>query len=140
MKSNKPQSLLLSIILIVCTVLPTVALSAVETIPDSTAQVSNDSDKINSILNAWSQVRYKADNAFIPGKVWQDSNVNKNLILQTNTGDDIEYFGEKSFVATSTSVPTGYVLALNDPDDTSKNESFDSFSKYLFDYIDNIYL
>lgn len=96
MKLNKSLSLVLSLVLMVCAVLPTFTLNA-----DATSN-AEDLAKIQSIKTAWEKAEYIKENAFIPTAL-QNGNeiVDSNIRPAYNaTPDDVKNFGNYSFVAT----------------------------------------
>ena len=60
MKLNKSLSLFLSIVLVVCAVLPTFTLNV------AASYNAEDLEKIESIKTAWKKAEYIKDSAFIP--------------------------------------------------------------------------
>lgn len=148
MKFNKPLSLFLSIVLIVCIVLPTVALNAIESSPASPGISQEDSENIQNIKDAWSNAQYIKENAFVP-KATQSGDVitDNNLKTTYNTTEqDIKDFGEYSFTATK-----GYKNSSNEevikpntsillyaPGDS--NGSNDNFFNYPYDGLEDVYV
>ena len=96
MKLNKSLSLFLSIVLVVCAVLPTFTLNV------AASYNAEDLEKIESIKTAWKKAEYIKDSAFIPKALqYENEIVDTNIRPTYNaTAEDIKNFGEYSFVAT----------------------------------------
>lgn len=146
MKLKKSLALFLSIVLIVCAVLPTVTLNAVEA--NSRVTSIEDLQKIASIRTAWSNAKYKKENAFVP-KATQFGNeiTDNNLQTTYNTTDrDIIDFGEYSFVATKEYknqaeeevIKQGTSILLYAPGDSDGSDN--NFYNYPYEGLEDVYV
>ena len=146
MKLKKSLSLFLSIVLIVCAVLPTVTLNAVEA--NSRVTSNEDLQKIESIRNAWSKVKYIKENAFVPKATLFNNEITDNNLKTTysTTEQDIKDFGEYSFMATKEYTnqagkkvikqDTSILLYAPGDSDGSKN----NFLNYPYEGLEDIYV
>ena len=146
MKLNKSLSLFLSIVLVVCAVLPTFTLNV------AASSNAEDLEKIESIKTAWKKAEYIKDSAFIPKALKYESEIVDTNIRPTYnaTAEDIKNFGEYSFAATYDYTDSDIkesteklikknssilLYALGDSDGSDNN-----FSKYPYEEIKDIYL
>ena len=146
MEFKKSLSLFLSIVLIVCAVLPTVPLNAVEA--NSPVISEEDTQNIKDIKNAWSNAKYKKENAFVPKATQFGNEITDNNLKTTynTTEQDIKDFGDYSFVATKEYknkaeeevIKQGTSILLYAPGDSDGSD--DNFFNYPYNGLEDVYV